>query len=233
LKKGKRFKAVVAKVDRQKAYTLADALKLVRETATAKFDETLEISCRLGVDPKKADQMIRGTVVLPYGTGKKVRILVLTKGEKAAEAEAAGADMIGADDYIEKIKNGWSDVDAIVATPDMMGSLGRLGKILGPKGLMPNPKAGTVTQDIAKAVKDLKAGKIEYRVDKTGNIHSGVGKLTFTDEQLLENTKTFLNAVMRAKPATAKGTYMKNASVCSTMGPGVKLDTAEVMTFGR
>ncbi len=233
MKKGKRFKAVVAKVDRQKAYTLADALKLVRETATAKFDETLEISCRLGVDPKKADQMIRGTVVLPYGTGKKVRILVLTKGEKAAEAEAAGADMVGADDYIEKIKNGWSDVDAIVATPDMMGSLGRLGKILGPKGLMPNPKAGTVTQDIAKAVKDLKAGKIEYRVDKTGNIHSGVGKLTFTDEQLLENTKTFLNAVMRAKPATAKGTYMKNASVCSTMGPGVKLDTAEVMTFGR
>jgi len=233
LKRGKRFKAVAAKIDRQKAYTLADALKLVRESATAKFDETFEVSCRLGVDPKKADQMIRGTVVLPHGTGKKVRVLVLTKGEKASEAEAAGADMVGADDYIEKIKGGWSDVDAIVATPDMMGSLGRLGKILGPKGLMPNPKAGTVTQDIAKAVKDLKAGKIEYRVDKTGNIHSGVGKLTFTDEQLLENTKVFLNAVMRAKPATAKGTYMKNASVCSTMGPGVKLDTAEVVIFGR
>jgi len=233
LKRGKRFKAVAAKIDRQKAYTLADAIKLVRETATAKFDETLEVSCRLGVDPKKADQMIRGTVVLPYGTGKKIRVLVLTKGEKAAEAEAAGADMVGADDYIEKIKGGWSDVDAIIATPDMMGSLGKLGKILGPKGLMPNPKAGTVTQDIAKAVKDLKAGKIEYRIDKTGNINSGVGKLSFTDEQLVENTKTFLNAVMRAKPATAKGTYMKNTSVCSTMGPGIKLDTAEVMIFGR
>jgi len=233
LKRGKRFKAVAAKIDRLKVHTLAEALNLVRETATAKFDETFEVSCRLGVDPKKADQMIRGTVVLPHGTGKKVRILVLTKGEKASEAEAAGADMVGADDYIEKIKGGWADVDAIVATPDMMGSLGRLGKILGPKGLMPNPKAGTVTQDIAKAVKDLKAGKIEYRVDKTGNIHSGVGKLTFTDEQLLENTKAFLNAVMRAKPVTAKGTYMKNASICSTMGPGVKLDTAEVVTFGR
>jgi large subunit ribosomal protein L1 len=233
LKRGKRFKAVAAKIDKQKAYTLAEAIKLVRETATAKFDETLEVSCRVGVDPKKADQMIRGTVILPHGTGKKIRVLVLTKGEKAAEAEAAGADMVGADDYIEKLKSGWADVDAIIATPDMMGSLGKLGKILGPKGLMPNPKAGTVTQDIAKAVKDLKAGKIEYRVDKTGNINTGIGKLSFTDEQLVENTKTFLNAVMRAKPATAKGTYMKNTSVCSTMGPGVKLDLAEVMIIGR
>jgi large subunit ribosomal protein L1 len=233
LKRGKRYKEAVEKVDRLKAYTLADAVKLVRETAAVKFDETVEVSCRLGVDPRKADQMVRGTVVLPAGTGKKVRVLVLTKGEKAAEAEEAGADMVGADDYIEKIKGGWADVDAIVATPDMMGNIGRLGKILGPKGLMPNPKAGTVTQNIAKAVKDLKAGKIEYRVDKTGNIHSGIGKLSFTDEQLMENAKAFLGAIVRAKPTTAKGTYMKNASVCSTMGPGIKLDTAEVLTFAR
>ena len=233
MKRGKRYTEVAAKVDRIKAYTLDEALKLVRDTAKAKFDETLEVSCRLGVDPRKADQMIRGTVVLPHGTGKKVRVLVLTKGEKATEAQEAGADMVGADEYIEKIQGGWADVDAIVATPDMMASLGRLGKILGPKGLMPNPKAGTVTQDVAKAVKDLKAGKIEYRVDKTGNIHSGVGKLSFSDEQLTENVKTFFGAIVRAKPATAKGTYMKNASICSTMGPGVKIDTAEVLTYGR
>lgn len=233
MKKGKRYKAAVAKVDKQKAYTLADALQLIREAAKAKFDETLEVSCRLGVDPRKADQMVRGTVVLPHGTGKTIRVLVLTKGEKASEAQQAGADMVGADEYIEKIQGGWSDVDAIVATPDMMGSIGRLGKILGPKGLMPNPKAGTVTQDVAKAVKELKAGKIEYRVDKTGNIHCGVGKLSFTDEQLLENVKIFLGAVVRAKPSTAKGTYLKNASICSTMGPGIKVDTAEVLTLGR
>ena len=233
MKKGKRYKAAVAKVDKQKAHTLADALQLIRETAKAKFDETLEVSCRLGVDPRKADQMVRGTVVLPHGTGKTIRVLVLTKGEKASEAQQAGADMVGADEYIEKIQGGWADVDAIVATPDMMSSIGRLGKILGPKGLMPNPKAGTVTQDVAKAVKELKAGKIEYRVDKTGNIHCGVGKLSFTDEQLLENVKIFLGAVVRAKPSTAKGTYLKNASICSTMGPGIKVDTAEVLTLGR
>jgi len=233
LKRGKRYEEAVAKIDRLTAFTLADALKMIRDTAAAKFDETFEVSCRLGVDPRKADQMVRGTVVLPHGTGKSVRVLVLTKGEKAAEAEQAGADMVGSDEYIEKIKGGWAEVDAIVATPDMMGSIGRLGKILGPKGLMPNPKAGTVTQNIAKAVTDLKAGKIEYRVDKTGNIHSGVGKLSFSDDQLLDNAKAFLGAIVRAKPTTAKGTYLKNASVCSTMGPGVKLDTTEVLTFGR
>jgi large subunit ribosomal protein L1 len=233
LKRGKRYKEAVAKVEKLKAYTLADAIALVREAAKAKFDESVEVCCRLGVDPRKADQMVRGTVVLPHGTGKKVRVLVLTKGDKAAEAQAAGADMVGADDYVEKIQAGWADVDAIVATPDMMGTIGRLGKILGPKGLMPNPKAGTVTQDVGKAVKDLKAGKVEYRVDKTGNVHIGVGKLSFSNDQLLENVQTFLGAVVRSKPTTAKGTYMKNASICSTMGPGVKLDTAEVLTFGR
>lgn len=233
MRRGKRYKDAAAKLNKQTAYTLADAIKFVRSAATAKFDETLEICCRLGVDPRKADQMIRGTVVLPFGTGKKIRVLVLTKGEKAAEAQQAGADMVGADEYVEKIQNGWADVDAIVATPDMMGTIGRLGKILGPKGLMPNPKAGTVTQDVAKAVKDLKAGKIEYRVDKTGNIHCGIGKMSFTDDQLLENTRTFLGAIVRAKPTTAKGTYLKNASICSTMGPGIKLDTAEAMTYGR
>jgi large subunit ribosomal protein L1 len=233
LKRGKHYKEAVAKVEKLKAYTLADAIGLVREAAKAKFDETIEVCCRLGVDPRKADQMVRGTVVLPHGTGKKVRVLVLTKGDKAAEAQAAGADMVGADDYVEKIQGGWADVDAIVATPDMMGTIGRLGKILGPKGLMPNPKAGTVTQDVGKAVKELKAGKVEYRVDKTGNVHIGVGKLSFSNEQLLENVQTFLGAVVRSKPTTAKGTYMKNASICSTMGPGVKLDTAEVLTFGR
>jgi large subunit ribosomal protein L1 len=233
LKRGKRYKEAAAKVDKLKVYTLTDALGLVRDAAVAKFDETVEVSCRLGVDPRKADQMVRGTVVLPHGTGKKVRVLVLTKGDKAAEAQAAGADLVGADEYVEKIQGGWADVDAIVATPDMMGTIGRLGKILGPKGLMPNPKAGTVTQDVGKAVKDLKAGKVEYRVDKTGNVHIGVGKLSFTNEQLLENVQTFLGAVVRSKPTTAKGTYMKNASICSTMGPGVKLDTAEVLTFGR
>ena len=233
MKRGKRYKEAATKVDKLKAYTLADAVALVREAAIAKFDETIEVCCRLGVDPRKADQMVRGTVVLPHGTGKKVRVLVLTKGDKAAEAQAAGADMVGADDYVEKIQGGWADVDAIVATPDMMGTIGRLGKILGPKGLMPNPKAGTVTQDVAKAVKDLKAGKVEYRVDKTGNVHIGVGKLSFSNDQLLENVQTFLGAVVRSKPATAKGTYVKNASICSTMGPGVKLDTAEVLTFGR
>lgn len=233
MKRGKKYKTAAEQVEKTKAYTLAEAFEIVRKTAIAKFDETVEVSCRLGVDPRKADQMIRGTVILPHGTGKTVKVLVLTKGEKAAEAKAAGADMVGADEYIEKIKGGWADVDAIVATPDMMGSIGRLGKLLGPKGLMPNPKAGTVTQNIAKAVKDLKAGKIEYRIDKTSNIHCGVGKLSFSDEQLIDNAKTFFGAIVRAKPASAKGTYMKNASICSTMGPGLKLDTSEILTFAR
>lgn len=233
MKIGKKYKEAAAKIEKGKAYTLADAIKLVRQTATAKFDETVELACKLGVDPKKADQMVRGTTVLPFGTGKKVRVLVLTKGEKVAEAKEAGADMVGADEYIEKIKGGWTDIDAIVATPDMMSSIGRLGKLLGPKGLMPNPKSGTVTQNVAKVVKDLKAGKIEYRVDKTGNVHCGVGKLSFSDDQLLDNAKAFLSAIVRARPATAKGTYMKNATICSTMGPGIILDTSEILTLGR
>jgi large subunit ribosomal protein L1 len=233
LKRGKKYNLAAAKVQISKAYILNEAIKVLREAGAAKFNETVEIACRLGVDPKKADQMIRGTTVLPHGTGKTIKVLVLTKGEKAAEAKAAGADMVGGDDYIEKLQGGWADVDAIVATPDMMGAIGRLGKILGPKGLMPNPKSGTVTQDVAKAVKDLKAGKIEYRVDKTGNVASRIGKMSFSDEQLLDNARVFLAAIVRAKPSTAKGTYLKNVSLCSTMGPGIKLDTAEILALGR
>jgi large subunit ribosomal protein L1 len=177
--------------------------------------------------------MVRGTTVLPHGTGKTIKVLVLAKGDKAKEAEEAGADMVGSDEYIEKIQKGWSDVDTIIATPDMMGQVGKLGKILGPKKLMPNPKSGTVTMDVERAVKAAKAGKIEYRLDKTSNIHVGVGKLSFTDEQIMENLKVFFGAIMRAKPSAAKGTYLKNASVCSTMGPGIKLDPNEIVTLGR
>lgn len=222
-----------AKVERGKSNTLEDAVKLLREGARAKFDETVEAVVRLGVDPRKADQMVRGTTILPHGTGKKVKVLVLAKGDKAKEAEEAGADLVGSDEYIEKIQNGWSEVDTIIATPDMMGQVGKLGKILGPKKLMPNPKSGTVTMDVDRAVKAAKAGKIEYRLDKTANIHVGVGKLSFSDEQLMENLKAFFGAIMRAKPSTAKGTYLKNASVCSTMGPGIRLDPNEIATLGR
>jgi len=233
MKRGKTYKAAAAKVERTKAYTLAEAVKLLRETGRAKFDETIEATVRLGVDPKKADQMVRGTTVLPHGTGKKIRILVLAKGEKAKEAAEAGADYVGDDDFIAKIEGGWTDVDTIIATPDMMGKVGKLGKILGPKKLMPNPKSGTVTMEVGKAVSAAKAGKIEYRLDKTANIQAGIGKISFSDEQLRENIQIFLGAIVRAKPATAKGTYLKNVSLCSTMGPGIKLDLAEVMTFGR
>jgi large subunit ribosomal protein L1 len=220
-------------VERGKSNTLEDAVKLLRDTARAKFDESVEATVRLGVDPRKADQMVRGTTILPHGTGKTIKVLVLAKGDKAKEAEQAGADMVGADEYIEKIQGGWSDVDTIIATPDMMGQVGKLGKILGPKKLMPNPKSGTVTMDVDRAVKAAKAGKIEYRLDKTANIHVGVGKMSFSDDQLMENLKAFFGAIMRAKPSTAKGTYLKNASVCSTMGPGIKLDPNEIATLGR
>jgi large subunit ribosomal protein L1 len=233
MKRGKKYSEAAKKIDPSKAYTLGDAVKLMREMAHAKFDETIEAALRLGVDPKKADQMVRGTTVLPHGTGKTIKVLVLTKGEKVKEAEDAGADMVGAEDYIEKIQGGWADVDVIIATPDMMGQVGKLGKVLGPKKLMPNPKSGTVTMDIAKAIKAVKAGKIEYRLDKTANIQVGVGKLSFSDEQITENLRTFLTAVMKAKPAAAKGTFLKNASISSTMGPGIKLDVNENAALGK
>ena len=220
-------------MDRLKAYTLAEAMKLLRETARVKFDETIEATVRLGVDPRKADQVVRGITVLPHGTGKTIRVLVLAKGDKAKEAEKAGADMVGAEEYIEKIQKGWAEVDTIIATPDMMGQVGKLGKILGPKKLMPNPKSGTVTMDVDRAVKAAKAGKIEYRLDKTANIQVGIGKLSFSDEQILDNAKVFFGAIVRAKPAAAKGTYLKNASICSTMGPGIKLDTNEITALGK
>jgi large subunit ribosomal protein L1 len=232
MKRGKTYKEIAAKVDRLKAYTLAEAVTLLRETARAKFDETVEATVRLGVDPRKADQTVRGTTVLPHGTGKTMRVLVLAKGDKAKEAEEAGADMVG-EEYIEKIQKGWADVDTIIATPDMMGQVGKLGKILGPKKLMPNPKSGTVTMDVDRAVKAAKAGKIEYRLDKTANIQVGIGKLSFSDEQILENARTFFGAIVRAKPSAAKGTYLKNASICSTMGPGIKLDTNEIAALGK
>lgn len=233
MKRSRSYKEQAAKVERGKSTTLEDAVKLLRETARAKFDESVEATVRLGVDPRKADQMVRGTTILPHGTGKTIKVLVLAKGDKAKEAQEAGADMVGADDYIEKIQKGWSEVDTIIATPDMMGQVGKLGKILGPKKLMPNPKSGTVTMDVERAVKAAKAGKIEYRLDKTANIHVGVGKMSFSDDQIMENLKAFFGAIMRAKPSTAKGTYLKNASICSTMGPGIRLDTNEISTLGR
>lgn len=215
-------------VDSSKAYPIAEAIELTKKTNFAKFDATVEVAFRLGVDPKKADQQIRGAVVLPNGTGKTQRVLVFAKGEKAKEAEAAGADFVGDSEYINKISQGWFDFDVIVATPDMMGEVGKLGRVLGPKGLMPNPKTGTVTFDVQKAVNEIKAGKVEYRVDKAGNIHVPIGKVSFEDEKLVENFNTIFDTMMKVKPAAAKGTYMKNVSVTSTMGPGVKVDPSSV-----
>ncbi len=203
----------------------------MKEAAYAKFDETVEMSVRLGVDPKHADQVVRGTILLPNGTGRKVRVLVLTKGEREKEAQEAGADFVGSDEFIKKITEGWSEVDAVIATPDVMGQVGRLGKILGPKGLMPNPKSGTVTFDVAKAVREIKAGRVEFRVDKAGNIAVPVGKLSFPHEKIMENAKAFLDAVVRAKPAAAKGTYLKNVSLSSTMGPGIRLDAPSLLAI--
>ena len=225
-KHGKRYNALLKSLDLDKEYLIREAIDIVKRNATAKFDESFEISIQLGVDPRKADQMVRGTVSLPHGTGKKVRVLVLCKTPKDAEAKAAGADHAGLEEYIEKIKSGWTDIDVIVATPDVMGEVGKLGRILGPRGLMPNPKVGTVTMDVAKAVEELKAGKIEYRVDKTGNIHAAVGKCSFTKEQLAENLISFFGAILKAKPATAKGKYVKGVHFTSTMGPGIKINDA-------
>jgi large subunit ribosomal protein L1 len=229
-KKGKKHQEAAKLVDRSKSYEVAEAVSLVKEVAKANFDETVEAAFRLGVDPKKADQQIRGAMVLPHGTGKTQRVLVFAKGEKAKEAEAAGADYVGESDYINKINQGWFEFDVIVATPDMMAEVGKLGRVLGPKGLMPNPKTGTVTFEVEKAVKDIKAGKVEYRVDKQSNIHVPIGKISFDNDKLIENFVALTEQLVKVKPQAAKGTYMKNASIASTMGPGVKVD---VTTYTR
>jgi large subunit ribosomal protein L1 len=222
---GKRFTAAAAKVDRTREFPIQDAVGMVKGAAFAKFDETVDVAVRLGVDPRHADQVVRGTVVLPHGTGKSVRVLVITQGDRVREAEAAGADFVGME-YLQKLKDGWLEADVIVATPDVMGQLGTLGRVLGPRGLMPNPKAGTVTLDVAKAVREIKAGKIEFRVDKTGNVHAPIGKVSFSEAQLADNVQAFMDTIVRAKPAAAKGTYIRSATISSTMGPGVRLDTA-------
>ena len=228
MKRGKKYVEAAKLVDRTVQYDPAEAIDLVKKTAVAKFDETIEAHIRLGVDGRHADQQVRGAVVLPHGTGKKVRVLVFAKGDKVAEAEAAGADYVGGEELIPKIQNeGWFEFDVVVATPDMMGVVSRLGRVLGPKGLMPNPKAGTVTMDVTKAVNDIKAGKIEYRLDKANIIHCPVGKASFTAEQLNDNFNTLMDAIVKAKPASAKGQYMKSVTITSTMGPGVKVSTVK------
>jgi len=222
---GKKFRAAVTKVDRTREYAISDAVVLVKAAAFAKFNETVDVAVRLGVDPRHADQVVRGTVVLPHGTGKSVRVLVIAQGDKAKEAEVAGADFAGMA-FIQTIKDGWLECDVMVTTPDVMGQLGQLGRILGPRGLMPNPKAGTVTMDVTKAVREIKAGKIEFRVDKTGNVHAPIGKINFSAQQLAENLQAFMDTIVRAKPAAAKGHYIQSATVSSTMGPGVRLEMA-------
>lgn len=221
---GKKLESAYSKFDSTKEYSLDEALKLIKELSYAKFDETVEMAFNLGVDPKKTDQVVRGTVTLPHGTGKKVRVLVFAKGEKEKEAIEAGADYVGAEDLVEKIQKGWLDFDKAVATPDIMGLVGRLGKILGPRGLMPNPKLGTVTFDVAKAVKEIKAGKVEYKTDKAGVVHVPIGKVSFDTEKLIENARTVIDSISKAKPSTSKGKYMKKLVISSTMGPGIKVD---------
>jgi large subunit ribosomal protein L1 len=228
-KKGKSYQESSKLVDRNKLYELEEAIKLVKETSKAKFDETIEMHIRLGVDGRHADQQVRGAIVLPHGTGKTKRVLVVAKAEKAAEAEKAGADFVGAEDIITKIQTeNWFDFDIIVATPDMMGQLGRLGRVLGPKGLMPNPKSGTVTFDIERAVKEIKAGKVEYRLDKTNIVHVSIGKASFAENMLTENLQALIEALNKAKPAAAKGTYLKSVTIASTMGPGIRLNAAKL-----
>ncbi|AOQ25445.1 50S ribosomal protein L1 [Neomoorella thermoacetica] len=228
-KHGKRYREVSKLVSRQELYEPDEAIELLKKTASAKFDETVEVAVKLGVDPRHADQQVRGTVVLPNGTGKTRRVLVFAKGDKAKEAEEAGADFVGAEDLVEKIQGGWLDFDVAIATPDMMGLVGRLGRILGPRGLMPNPKAGTVTMDIARAVKEVKAGKIEFRVDKTAIIHAPIGKASFEASKLKENFQALMDALLRAKPATAKGQYLKSVSLATTMGPGIRVNPLRVV----
>ncbi len=228
-KKSKGYRAAVEKVDREQRYPLAQAVGMVKGTARAKFDETVEIAVRLGVDPRKADQNVRGTVVLPHGTGKSVRVAVFAKGDKAREAEEAGADVVGAEELVARITDeGWLEFDKAVATPDLMGVVGRIGKILGPRGLMPNPKVGTVTTDVAQTVRDLKGGKVEYRVDKVGNVHIPVGKASFSEQQLLENASSLIEGLVRAKPASARGTYLQGVCLSTTMGPGVRVEPSTV-----
>ncbi|MCM0082712.1 50S ribosomal protein L1 [Geomonas sp. Red32] len=224
----KKLQEALAKVDRSKTYPINDALSLVKGAAFAKFDETVDVAVKLGVDPRHADQMVRGAVVLPNGLGKEVRVLVFAKGEKEKEAREAGADYVGADDLVAKIQGGWFDFDTAIATPDMMGVVGKIGKLLGPRGLMPNPKVGTVTFDVARAVKESKSGKVEFRVEKAGIVHAPVGKVSFDVQTLRENVVALVEALQKAKPAAAKGTYMKKVSVSSTMGPGVNLDLADI-----
>jgi len=228
MKPGRKRKEAIEKVDAATRYPVDEACKLVKETAFAKFDESVDLAVRLGVNPKHADQMVRGAIVLPHGIGKKIRVLVFAKGEKAAEAESAGADFVGADDMVQKVTGGWFDFDTVVATPDMMGAVGRLGRVLGPRGLMPNPKVGTVTVDVAKAVREAKAGKVEFRVEKAGIVHCPVGKKSFDANHLAENVRALVGALVKAKPSTAKGTYLRSITVSSTMGAGVKIDPASV-----
>lgn len=221
---GKSYRASLEKVDRLRQYNIDEAVGLLKETAYAKFDESVDLAMNLGVDPRHADQMVRGTVSLPHGTGRDVRVLVFAKGEKALEAQEAGADHVGSSELVEKIKGGWFDFDAVVATPDMMRDVGKLGSVLGPRKLMPNPKAGTVTNDITKTIQELKAGKIEFRVDKNGIIHAAVGKASFTPDQIMENLKAVIEAVLRARPASTKGTYLERMTISTTMGPGIRID---------
>lgn len=226
-KLGKRLKQGYSGIDRNANYTVADAVKILKEAAVAKFDETIELAMNLGVDPKHADQMVRGVVALPHGTGKTMRVAVFAKGDKAKDAEAAGADLVGAEDLAEKITGGEMGFDRVIATPDMMGVVGKLGKVLGPRGLMPNPKLGTVTQDVTTAIKNAKAGEVQFRVEKAGIVHAGVGKASFSAEQLQDNVRAFVDAIVKAKPAGAKGTYVKRISLSSTMGPGVKINPSD------
>ena len=230
MKKGKRYVESAKLVDRTNLYDVEEAVSIIKKTAHAKFDETIEAHIKLGVDGRHADQQVRGAVVLPHGTGKKVKVLVFAKGDKVEEAQAAGADYVGGQELVPKIQNeGWLDFDVVVATPDMMGVVGRLGRVLGPKGLMPNPKAGTVTMDVTKAINDIKAGKIEYRLDKTNIIHVPVGKASFTEEQLADNFHTLMGAIVKAKPAAAKGQYLRSVTITSTMGPGIKLNPVKLV----
>lgn len=227
-KQGKKYQDAAKLVDMNKIYEPEEAIQVLKKTGTAKFDETVEVAFRLGVDPKHADQQLRGAVVLPHGTGKTKRVLVFAKGEKIKEAENAGADVVGSEELVQKIQGGWFDFDVAVATPDMMGVVGRLGKVLGPKGLMPNPKVGTVTLDVAQAVQEIKAGKIEYRTDKAGNVHLPVGKMSFDEDKLMDNYFTLVDTIVKAKPASAKGQYIRNITISRTMGPGIKVNTSRV-----